>query len=85
LIVADVNYFAPRRRPASLAATSGPAALTAATTPVLTGGGDRFAWTLLAIGLISLATVAVSFLVMGPRRPKTGPAAPPSDSSGRSL
>jgi hypothetical protein len=93
LIVADVNYFAPRRRPALLAATSRPAALAAATTPVLTGvttpvltgGGDRFAWTLLAMALISLATVAVSFLVMRPRRPKTGPAAPPSDSSGRSL
>jgi hypothetical protein len=79
LIVAAVNNSA------SLAAASGPTALAAATTPVLTGGGDRFAWTLLAMALISLATLAVSFLVMRPRRPKTGPAAPPPDSAGRSL
>jgi hypothetical protein len=70
---------------ASFTAASGPAALATATTPVLTGGGNRFAWTLLAMALISLATATVSFLVMRPRRPKTGPAAPPADSAGRSL
>jgi hypothetical protein len=79
LIVADVNNSA------SLAAVSAPASLATATTPVLTGGGDRFAWTLLAMALISLATLAVSFLVMRPRRPRTRPSAPPADPSGRSL